>query len=185
MIKIVFVYFLRCSLFRIFYLFLISLFLFPISQNSFADNKITYVVVSCYDGDTCRLRASDNLNVKVRLIGIDAPEVASIKSKKGQEFSEKSKQFINSYIRGKVVNLKNYSQDHYGRNLAEIFLNGVNVNLKMVKEGMAEVYRGKVDKDFNIEPYLKAEENAKKLKIGIWSLKNYQSPSDWRRSGKN
>ena len=37
----------------------------------------------------------------------------------------------------------------YGRTLGVVFVNGMNVNLEMVKTGLAEVYRGRPAKGFN------------------------------------
>ena len=47
---------------------------------------------------------------------------------------------------------------------------------------LAEVYRGRSPRGFDKEPYLKAEDEAKKAKKGMWSLgKGYISPKEWRR----
>ena len=50
---------------------------------------------------------------------------------------------------------------------------------------MAEVYKGKMEKNFDITPYIEAEKKAKKEKVGIWSLSNYQSPKEFRTTHKN
>jgi micrococcal nuclease len=39
--------------------------------------------------------------------------------------------------------IKEYGTDRYGRILGLAFADGTNVNLEMVKAGLAEVYRGK------------------------------------------
>lgn len=145
---------------------------------------ISYTVLNCHDGDTCRVRSPDNITLKIRLIGIDAPEVSNKKNKENQTYGKESKEYINNLIKGKLVTLKNYATDQYGRNLSEIFLDKENVNLKMIETGMAEVYKGKSDKNLDIEVYQEAEKKAKKNKIGIWSLSNYQSPKDYRSSHK-
>ncbi|WP_161597682.1 thermonuclease family protein [Fluviispira multicolorata] len=144
----------------------------------------TYFVINCNDGDTCRLRNTDNINIKIRLISIDAPEIAQGKKKKGQPMGTESKIFLNSLIKGKSVKVKNYSQDHFGRNLSELFLDNININLKMVASGMAEVYHGKINPEVSIEKYNIAEKKAKKIKLGIWSLPDYESPSQWRKNNK-
>lgn len=151
---------------------------------SYAAIEIQYVVLNCHDGDTCQVKSPDNLKLKIRLIGIDAPEVANRKNKESQPMGEDSKKFINQTIKGKTVTLKNYATDPFGRALAEIFFNKDNINLKMVEMGLAEVYQGKMVKEFNLSPYLTAEQNAKNKKIGIWSLKNYQSPKEYRSAKK-
>jgi micrococcal nuclease len=170
--------------FRIFfhYLFLLQALFIPFTSEALT--PISYTVLNCHDGDTCRMRSSDNITLKIRLIGIDAPEVANKKSKKSQTYGKESKEYINNLIKGKLVTLKNYDTDQYGRNLSEIFLDKENVNLKMIEKGMAEVYKGKSDKKLNIEIYQETEKKAKKSKIGIWSLPNYQSPKDYRSSHK-
>lgn len=164
--------------------FFILTLLSAITTASYATTEIQYVVLNCHDGDTCQVKSPDNLKLKIRLIGIDAPEVANRKNKESQPMGEDSKKFINQTIKGKTVTLKNYATDPFGRALAEIFFNKDNINLKMVEMGLAEVYQGKMVKEFNLSPYLTAEQNAKNKKIGIWSLKNYQSPKEYRSAKK-
>jgi endonuclease YncB( thermonuclease family) len=61
----------------------------------------------------------------------------------------------------------------------------MNVNLEMVKEDLAEVYRGRPPKGFDKEPYLKAEAAARNAKLNMWSLGDkYISPKEWRRMRK-
>jgi micrococcal nuclease len=47
---------------------------------------------------------------------------------------------------------------------------GKNVNLEMVKAGLAEVYKGRPAPGFNNDPYQKAEDQAKISGKGMWSL---------------
>ncbi|MEY3901601.1 MAG: hypothetical protein RL189_907 [Pseudomonadota bacterium] len=148
----------------------------------------TYTVISCNDGDTCRLRASDNTQVKVRLVGIDAPETGKKnrkKQKEGQSGGLEAKEFLNSLVVGKTVTLRSYGADHYGRNLAEIMVNNEPANLRMVAEGWAEVYRGRPPQGFDLSRYKTAQEEAVKNKKGIWSLQNYESPKDFRKRNKD
>lgn len=153
-----------------------------------AANTPTYTVVSCNDGDTCRLKATDNTQIKVRLVGIDAPETgkkSKRKQKEGQAGGIEAKEFLNQLVVGKTVTLRSYGADPYGRNLAEIIINNEPANLKMVSEGMAEVYRGKPPKGFNLQPYLTAQEEAVRSKKGIWKNDQYESPKDFRKRMKN
>jgi endonuclease YncB( thermonuclease family) len=74
------------------------------------------------------------------------------------------------------------TNDRYNRILAEVFVYDKNVNLEMVKAGLAEYYRGKKPKRFDRMPYQLAETKAKNEGIGMWSLGDqYISPKDWRR----
>ena len=72
--------------------------------------------------------------------------------------------------------------DRHGRALSEVFVNGNNVNLEMVKAGLAEVYRGTPAKGQDVGPYTKAEEEARRAQKGMWALGDkYVSPREWRR----
>jgi micrococcal nuclease len=85
----------------------------------------------------------------------------------------------------KSVEVKSYGTDRYGRTLGVVFVGGENVNLEMVKAGLAEVYRGKPTGRLNLVPYRNAEAEAKKAGRGMWSLGNkYISPKEWRRMQK-
>ena len=56
------------------------------------------------------------------------------------------------------------------------------MNLEMVKVGLAEVYRGKPASGLDINPYWKAEAEAKKAGINMWSQGDkYISPREWRK----
>lgn len=152
------------------------------SQEAPASTR-TYVVVSCNDGDTCRLRSSDNVTVKVRLVGIDAPEFGG-KKKKGQPLSAESKDFLNSLVQGKNVTLNALGSDSFNRALAEIYIGTTNVNLELVRAGLAEVYQGKPPKGLDTQSYARAEAEARAARKGIWALTNYQSPKDFRKRNK-
>lgn len=55
----------------------------------------------------------------------------------------------------------------------------------MVKEGLAEVYRGPPAKGLDLDPNWKAEAEAREAKLNIWSLGDkYISPKNWRKMGK-
>lgn len=82
----------------------------------------------------------------------------------------------------KVVEIKGCGLDRYNRILGVIFLEGKNINLEMVKAGLAEVYRGKLPKGFDSTPCLKAEAEAREAKRGMWSQGDkYISPKEWRK----
>ncbi|MHC4184065.1 MAG: thermonuclease family protein [Planctomycetota bacterium] len=47
------------------------------------------------------------------------------------------------------------------RVLGVVYIDGKNVNLEMVKEGLAEVYKGKPAPGFDTQPYWDAEKEAR------------------------
>jgi endonuclease YncB( thermonuclease family) len=96
--------------------------------------------------------------------------------------AKKSTKHLAGFVLNKSVAVKSYGTDRYGRTLGVVFVNGQNVNIEMVKAGLAEVYRGRPAKGLDMNPYWKAEAGAKKAAIGMWSLgDNYISPKKWRR----
>ena len=85
----------------------------------------------------------------------------------------------------KVVEVEGYGLDRYSRVLGIVCVDGKNVNLEMVKEGLAEVYRDPPAKGLEMEPYRQAEAEAKKADRGMWSLGDkYVSPREWRRMNR-
>ena len=141
-------------------------------------------VMYCSDGDTCRIKTPDGLWLNVRLFGIDAQE--NIKGKtnsKYQPFGIPARDALNTKIKGKTVELKQADLDRFNRPIVEMWYNNRNINLEMVKEGWAEVYRGKT-KRINMGPYFSAENEARSKKLGIWNLKNYISPREFRKLSK-
>lgn len=149
------------------------------------DNLFTAQVMYCSDGDTCRLQikqgTKDHLWLNVRLAGIDAPETAKKRKKKpAQPFGEKAKAFINESLSKKKIKVRQVDLDHYNRPIVELYLDGKLFNLSLLENGLAEVYRGK-SKRIDKALYQASEQSAKKAKRGIWSLKDYLSPKDYRK----
>ena len=156
----------------------IVVFLLAVSASSLAGQfKVTRVT----DGDTVKV-AGNGEKMTIRLVGIDAPETSKKKNQPGQPFSKKSTNHLAGLVLNKSVEVKSYGTDRYGRTLGVIFVGEKNVNLEMVKAGLAEVYRGKPAKGLDLKPYWDAETEAKKTGIGMWSLGDkYISPKEWRR----
>jgi micrococcal nuclease len=143
-----------------------------------------FKVVRVYDGDTVKATGHD-ITIKVRLVGIDAPEVSHRKREPGQSYGQRSKKYLTELVLNKTVDVKGYGLGPYNRILGVITLNGKNINLEMIKAGLAEVYRGLAPKKFDLDPYWKAERQARQAKEGMWVLGDrYISPRDWRRMNR-
>ena len=145
-------------------------------------NHGKFKVLKVFDGDTIKVKGDNNLVIVVRFAGIDAPETRK-RNTPGQAYGEKAKQMVKNMISGKTIFLKTYGTGGYNRVLAEVFTaKGININLALVREGLAEIYRGRTPDGFDILPYLKAETAAKRSRRGMWSLgSQYESPRQWRR----
>jgi len=143
-----------------------------------------FKVVRVYDGDTVKAVGHD-IEIKVRLVGIDAPETSKRKREIGQPFGRKAERHLAGLVLNKIVNIKGYGSDRYGRILAEIYIDEKNINLEMVKTGYAEVYSGSPPRGFYLGGYQKAETLARNSSRGIWSQgQEYISPAFWRKNQK-
>lgn len=156
--------------------------LFFTCLNGICGAKEMATVLYCYDGDTCRVKTDGGLWFNVRLFGIDAQEMARKRKKRrpGQPFAESAKNALNDKAKGKSVRLNQVDLDGYNRPVVEVWLNGRDINLEMVAEGWTEAYKGKT-KRISMVPYLQAEKKAQEKKLGIWELKNYKSPREFRK----
>ena len=133
------------------------------------------------DGDTITV-TQNGFKTTIRLVGIDAPEKSRKKHDPGQPFSQASTKYLAGMVLNKNVDIVSYGNDRYGRTLGVVYVDGKNVNLEMVKAGLAEVYRGKPAPGFDNGPYQKAEDEARSAGKGMWSLGDkYISPKDWRK----
>jgi micrococcal nuclease len=140
-----------------------------------------FKVVRVADGDTLTI-LDHGEKVRVRLVGIDAPETSRSKRDPGQPFSQTSKKYLAGLVLNRPVTIKSYGRDRYGRILGEVFLEDVNVNLEMVAAALAEAYRGRPPKGLDTAKYRRAEEAARRAGRNIWSLgSKYVSPKQWRR----
>lgn len=145
---------------------------------------LTATVFYCHDGDTCRIKVENGMWMNVRLAGIDAPEVESGKKKQGQPFGAQSRDFLNQLVRGKNVSVVQSDLDPFNRPVVELLAaDGSSINRKMIQTGHAEAWRGKT-KRLDTAPFLADEAAAKKAGLGIWALKGYVSPSQWRKGKK-
>ena len=132
-------------------------------------------VVGITDGDTITVLDAGKTEHKVRLMGIDAPE-------KSQDFGNQSKQALSNYIYQKEVTVEYKKQDRYKRKVGKVILEGKDICLLMIQDGMAWHYKdyekeqSKTDRDL----YSQAEIKAREAKIGIWQATNPIAPSEFR-----
>lgn len=148
---------------------ILILFLFPIFLSA---HTIKGKVVRVSDGDTVVVLDSTNTQHKIRLDAIDAPE-------KGQDFGNRSKQYLSDLIAGKVVSVEWTKKDMYKRILGTIYIGHVNVNEEMVRSGMAWRYKYN-----NSKHLLELQEDAQANKRGLWSMKNPIDPWQFRKDKK-
>lgn len=140
----------------------------------------SFKVLKVYDGDTIKVEGLGFI-FKIRLVGIDAPEIG-YKGRKNQPFSRKAKSYLEDLVSGRSVQVKSYGIGGYNRQLAEVYIENRNVNLEMIKAGLAEVYKGKRPDALDSKTYIYEESEAKKNLTGMWiQSSSYKSPRQWRK----
>ena len=99
----------------------------------------TTIIKSCYDGDTCTTIDGE----KIRLACIDTPE---LKDKKADPIpAEKARDFLNNLVTNEEVSIRRITKDRYGRTVAELFKNDINVQELIVKKGYGNIYERYAD----------------------------------------
>ena len=123
------------------------------------------------DGDTFKL--PDN-ETRVRLWGIDAPE-------KGQAYADEARDRLKELCEGKAVRLEIKDTDNYGRKTAIVWKGKTNINLQLVKEGLAWHYAYFAP---DAKDLAAAEKAARKARKGLWQDKNPINPYDFRKQSR-
>ena len=126
--------------------------------------------VEIIDGDTFRLVTGE----KVRLIGIDAPELS-------QPGGELSREYLAHLLLGNPITLEKGSEDRdkYNRLLRFVYINDLCINEEMIRQGYAEARY--LSENPIRDYYLHLEIQAEAAKAGLWSDNIFQSRSciDW------
>lgn len=136
-----------------------------ISSSKFIIGKI----VKVSDGDTVTLEDNNGKKRRVRLNGIDCPEI-------GQEYGTEAAKYVKNIALNKYVNVEIIGKDQYDRILGVLHVDGVNVNEALLKNGLAWVYKYNEDERYNS---LLSE--ARALKMNIWSNPKSIDPYTWRK----
>lgn len=98
-------------------------------------------VLDIYDADTITVIIDLGFNVltkvKLRLFGINAPEMRGSEKKRGTA----ARDYLRERLAGQTVALETHKLVHqgkYGRYLAEVYIDDVNINEELVIKGHAE-----------------------------------------------
>jgi len=142
--------------------------------------KHPFKVLKIYDGDTIKVSGLD-LTFKVRLVGIDSPEIG-FNGQPSQPFAKMARRHLIDLLDEQMVAVKSYGTGGYNRQLAEVFVGDKNINLEMIKAGLAQVYRGKRPQELDSKRYFAEESKARRVKKRMWDQgKSYKSPWQWRK----
>jgi len=129
--------------------------------------RITRVV----DGDTVDVRLSAGRLVRVRLLGIDTPEVYSGIECGGPEASKAAKQMLPTGTKVRLTSDPTQAlKDRYERLLRYVSRGRTDVNRKLVRRGWAEVYVCNNKPFQRTRSYTRDQTRAKNNDLGLWGL---------------
>jgi endonuclease YncB( thermonuclease family) len=128
-------------------------------------------VVRIADGDTLTILDDAEMQHRIRLYGIDAPE-------KAQAFGTQSKKNLGDKVFGEIVRVEVVDIDRYHRAVGRIFLGNRFINLEQVREGYAWRYAS-YDHQHEFDT---AERQARAAHRGLWADPHPTPPWEFRHS---
>lgn len=140
-------------------------------------------VIAVLDGDTLLVMRGSN-PVKLRLAEIDAPEVAHAgtgermpDSQKAQPYGTESQKSLAELVMGQRVQVVSRAVDSYGRIVAMVSINGLNVNHEQVRRGLAWEY----SRFHSNKALMALQHEAQQARRGLWAANDNIEPSQWRK----
>lgn len=134
------------------------------------------MVIRVVDGDTIHVRDTAGDRKKIRLWGIDAPEIR-------QKNGALSGRFLAARIGGEPIHIQIVDTDRYGRLVANVYdQDGVYLNEQMVQLGLAWVYPQYVNK--TVAHWFDLQEAARRQGIGLWKEDGPTPPWVYRKTSK-
>lgn len=135
-------------------------------------------VVKVHDGDTLSVKReySDDVE-KIRLYGIDAPELK-------QKFGVKSKEFLDDFCLEDSVIVVEMGKDKYGRTIAIVLIEetGAIMQEELLQAGLAWVYPAYC---LDCRQWYGLQVDAKRIRAGLWVEQKPVQPWLFRRGCKD
>jgi endonuclease YncB( thermonuclease family) len=126
-------------------------------------------IVRVVDGDTYDVRLSGGRKVRVRVLGIDTPEVYGTVECGGPQASARAKRLL---PRGTRVLLTSdttqHDKDRYGRSLRYVEKRGKDIGRTLVRAGLAKVYVYDHKPFKRTKAYQATQRAARDARRGIW-----------------
>ncbi len=122
--------------------------------------------ITVIDGDTVIIDQE-----KIRLEGIDAPELRQECTKNGESYQcgQISREYLKSLARRGQMLCKAWQRDKYERLLGRCHVGQIDINGQMVRDGWAVAFGN----------YYAQEKQAREAGSGIWSG-DFDRPREWR-----
>lgn len=142
----------------------------PASGQSF-----TGLVEEVKDGDTMTVFRGEEA-VTVRLHGIDAPELS-------QSYGTEAAAYLRGRVEGRRVHVRVRDRDRFGRLVARVVRDGVDVNEQLLRAGLAWYYWWYVDYTPDAAWDQTLEYRAQRAERGLWAQTAPIPPWEWRDEG--
>ena len=156
----------------------LSLVAFLLDKYDIADLHATRLqgeIIKVYDGDTITLYAN-HTKYKIRLYGIDAPEL-------NQSFGKQSQENLQNMCKiGSEAIVEIKSRDKYNRLVGILSCDSINANKKQLESGYAWAYTEYIPNIQEKLEYNSLQQEARASNLGLWSEKNPIKPSDFRHN---
>ena len=154
-----------------------------------ASAAISVKINSIHDGDTLNATGvGDAKKYKVRLLGVDTPEVDFFNNSQG-EVAQKSRAALQAMIPvGSTVQISDDSTtDQHGRVLGRILVDGMDVNKEMLRQGWGYIYFIYPFDKRLVSDYIKAAKEGFENSRGVFSKEfvNTEEPYLFRMKIQN
>lgn len=130
----------------------------------------TVEVIAVVDGDTIDI-ATDAGTARVRLIGIDTPEIGRY-GEQGECYAEEARDFLDSLVYGRAVEVRSdpsqADTDRYGRLLRHVIIDGNSAAVLALEAGAGYEYTYDQAYDGQ-DQHRAAEQAAADAGAGLWS----------------
>lgn len=132
------------------------------------------------DGDTFTLRSVDGSGHRVRLEGIDAPELQ-------QPFGKESAIGLRGALQGRLAVCRCSKRDRHGRLVCRAFVDADDIGLQQIRSGRAWHFRRYSGEQPAIEreSYASAEAEARDKRRGLWATTNPEPPWFFRERSQS
>lgn len=164
------------------YTFIVLLYIPTLSSYSYSQNIFfkpdsstwSGYVVQVHDGDTITVIDRARGRIKIRLYGIDAPEL-------GQPFGNKASGLASMLLLRREVEGETVAVDQYGREVAFVSVRGTDVSEALLGAGLAWVDPRFCQRD-ECDEWREIQKEFKAKGKGLWSESQAIPPWEWRRN---
>ena len=129
-------------------------------------------VFGVHDGDSLRVKIDGGRSMRVRLYGVDCPEIK-------QAGGKAARALVRRLAFGRVLLIESKGKDRYKRVVGRVYLlSGNTLSRELVKAGRCWWYRKYAPDDQYLE---ELETEARADKRGVWADTDPIPPWEWRR----